>query len=115
MGGAVQVVDVARDFSRVPGGRFARMGPYSGEDFRRHILLPALNRARAEGGQVVVRLDGAMGYPVSFLEEAFGGLVRSDGFELEELRKILVIDARAPRFMVRRDLAWDYIEAASKT
>jgi hypothetical protein len=66
-----------------------------------------------QGGKVVVKLDGAVGYPVSFLEEAFGGLVRADGFQLEELKAMLVLEAKAQRFQVRRDLAWSYINAAA--
>jgi hypothetical protein len=111
--GVTQTIDVARDFSRVPGGRFARSGPHSGEEFRQRLLAPALQRARIQGGQVIVRFDGAAGYPVSFLEEAFGGLVRIDGFRLEELRNMLLLQAEAQRFQVRRDLAWSYIEAAA--
>jgi hypothetical protein len=107
-----QIIEVARDFSKVPGGRFARLGPYSGEEFRQKVLLPALRRARSGSGPVVVRLDGTAGYPASFLEEAFGGLVRLDGFTAEELRRILIIEAEAQRFQVRRDMAWSYIEAA---
>ena len=107
-----ETVDVARDFSRLPGGRFARLGPYSGEEFRRNVLVPALMRVRETGGHVVVRLDGVAGYPASFLEEAFGGLVRSEGFAAEELNRIMRIDADAQRFRVRRDMAWSYIEAA---
>ena len=40
--------------------------------------------------KVLVDLDGAMGYSSSFLEEAFGGLIRA-GFTKECLNKLLVI------------------------
>jgi hypothetical protein len=69
-----KVINVAKDFSRYPVGRFVADGPYSGEKFRNQFLLPALS---ASGSMVVVELDGARGYGSSFLEEAFGGLVRA--------------------------------------
>lgn len=69
---ADKIINIATDFSKTPGGRYVTDGPSSGEDFRERFLIPAL----AEGGVVVVELDGTRGYPSSFLEEAFGGLVR---------------------------------------
>lgn len=68
-------IDLARDFSRTPGGRYERDGVCSAEAFRREHLDPAV----ARGGAVTVDLDGALGFGSSFLEEAFGGLVRAHG------------------------------------
>ena len=36
-----------------------------------------------------IDLDGTFGYGTSFLEEAFGGLIRIDGFRLADLNRIL--------------------------
>lgn len=66
-------INVATDFTRFPSGRYARNGSTSGEGFRKKCLEEPLLR----GEQVVVDLDGTVGYGSSFLEEAFGGLVRS--------------------------------------
>lgn len=66
------VINVARQFSRYPAGRYITDGPYSGAAFRDDYLLPALRT----GSDVTVELDGVRGYGSSFLEEAFGGLVR---------------------------------------
>lgn len=65
-------IKVANEFSRYPAGRFVKDGPYSGELFRNKFLVPAFERE----DKVIVELDGARGYGSSFLEEAFGGLVR---------------------------------------
>ena len=63
-----------------PGPRYRRQGAGSGEGLREDHLIPALDRARAQGGRVEVDADGTpYGYPASFLEEAFGGLVRRRG------------------------------------
>ena len=67
-----RVINVAHDFSRYPAGRFENDGPYSGQAFRDQLLYPLLR----SGETVTVELDGVRGYGSSFLEEAFGGLVR---------------------------------------
>ena len=66
------VINIARDFSRYPAGRYLSDGPYSGEKFRDEFLIPAIE----SGKHVVIEFDGARGYGSSFLEEAFGGCVR---------------------------------------
>jgi hypothetical protein len=103
----LQTIEIARDFSRRPGGRYAKLGPNSGEAFRR-VLAPAVRDAIENAGRLVILLDGAAGYPVSFLEEAFGGLVRVEGFAPEDLRQVL--DVRSERFQPLVSLIWDFIE-----
>lgn len=83
----VTVINIASDFTRYPAGRFRRDGRFSGEQFRDDMLIPALERAT---GVVVVDLDGTIGYGSSFLEEAFGGLMRK-GYSSEQLRTKLQI------------------------
>jgi len=68
----VKNISVARDFSKFPGGRYYTDGPFSGEQFRKEILEPALDEAET----LFVDLNGTRGYGSSFLDEAFGGLVR---------------------------------------
>lgn len=77
-------ISIANDFSRFPAGRYKTDGPYSGEEFREKHLRPAFSRE----GKVTVDLDGARGYGSSFLEEAFGGLVRS-GISVSDVSKKL--------------------------
>src|SRR5262245_24725002 len=72
MNAGVANINIAKDYSRYPAGRFRTDGPYSGERFREDVLVPALQRTNI----VQVELDGTAGYGSSFLEEAFGGLVR---------------------------------------
>ena len=73
-------INIAREYSRFPAGRYRTDGPYSGERFRDEVLVPALRR----GGQVEVELDGTAGYGSSFLEEAFGGLIRKHVLSVTE-------------------------------
>ncbi|WP_066827628.1 STAS-like domain-containing protein [Sphingomonas mali] len=86
------VIDVAADFTRFPGGRYKSDGIFSGERFREECLVPALDR----GAKVVIKLDGTMGYGSSFLEEAFGGVVRSGRFTPQELQDRLVLETSDP-------------------
>lgn len=65
-------IDIAKDFSPVPSGRFPTDGPDSGARFREEFLRPAL----LTPGTITIRIDGTAGYHSSFLEEAFGGAVR---------------------------------------
>ena len=66
------VIDIGKSFSRFPAGRDKEDGPFSGERFCIEFLLPEINKNR----EIDVLLDGTAGYGSSFLEEAFGGLVR---------------------------------------
>jgi hypothetical protein len=75
-------INVRLEFSRYPAGRYAKDGPYTGEAFRNKLLIPALNAGK-DG--IVVEFDGTRGLGSSFLEEAFGGLVRKEGFDKEML------------------------------
>ena len=99
----MRTIKVAEEFSRYPAGRFTQDGPYSGEAFRRRFLEPALRSAE----QIVVDMDGARGYGSSFLEEAFGGLVRV-GLPKELVRQI---EIRATNQSLRAEI-YDYIEKA---
>lgn len=71
-----------KDFSEFPGPRREVVGPNSGEKFRETILLPKLLDHPLE--PITVILDGTAGYGSSFLEESFGGLIRS-GIALERV------------------------------
>lgn len=74
-----------RDYTRFPGPRYKRLGPYSGEWFRVDILQPAV---AAYGDQVTIDLDGVLGYGSSFLEESFAGLIR-EGLPVEMVSSLI--------------------------
>ena len=96
-------IDVARDFGRFPAGRFRKDGRYSGERFREEFLVPALRKQ----GTVTIVMDGAAGYGPSFIEEAFGGLVRKEGFDEQTLSsRLKIVTVRRNREkMIREDIA----------
>ena len=103
-------ITIATDFSDVPIGRARKDGDATGEAFREDWLRPYLEKA-SEDAPLIVDLNGAEGYPSSFLEEAFGGLVRKGYFTAQKLKKILVIEA-ANGHILYRDIIWEYITNA---
>lgn len=78
---AQRLITIATDFTDTPGPRYRDEGPFSGEQFREEMLVPALRA----GDSLFLDLDETEGYGSSFLEEAFGGLVRIDRFEPNDL------------------------------
>jgi hypothetical protein len=70
------IINIAKDFTDAPGGRFIKDGPFSGEDFRERILIPKYDEALNSNDRILIDLDGCFGFPSSFLDEAFGGLAR---------------------------------------
>jgi hypothetical protein len=102
-------INIARDFSRSPVGRFREDGPHSGQAFREDVLVPSLAK-----GDVVIILDGTDGYPSSFLEEAFGGLVRLKRWTPRELQKHISIRANA-EYAPYRDRILGYFASALRS
>jgi hypothetical protein len=97
-----KVITIAADFSRSPSGRYIADGPNSGERFREEFLFPALS-----SGKVEVVLDGVLTLGSSFLDEAFGGLVREKGLSSATLRQNLVVQSKIQTYVSR---IWSYIE-----
>jgi hypothetical protein len=103
------------DHAPAPGGRFVKDGPFSGEWFREELLRPALEAALRGRYAVTVELDGTAGYGSSFLEEAFGGLVRENGFRPSDLEHHLIVIAKTKLFQPYRGLVERYLREARRT
>ena len=73
----MKTIYFAQEFTDTPGGRYRKHGEFSGEQFREEILRPALE----QNDLVVLDLNGAFGFPPSFIDEAFGILVEQLGEE----------------------------------
>jgi hypothetical protein len=83
-------VNVAKQFSILPGFRYIRFGPNSGEEFRQKFLVDPLR----QGKTIIVELDGVRGYGSSFLEEAFGGVVRELNLEIDDASRRLRVETK---------------------
>jgi hypothetical protein len=101
-------INIAEDFSRYPAGRYRSDGEFAGQRFREGHLVPALR----DYSHVVVQMDGTLGYGSSFLEEAFGGLVRDSDIDTDQLRERLEIQTTDA---VLRETIWTYIRDARVT
>lgn len=98
---------VAKDFSKMPCVRSRSDGKKSGEEFRDDVLLPALKN----NDEVTVDLNGVLTLGSSFLEEAFGGLVRKGYYTAKELKSKLVIKFQLDSYVAE---SWDYVKSAQK-
>lgn len=100
-----KTIFIAKDYSDTPAGRYISDGTFSGERFREEFLYPALK----ENDHVEVNLDETLGYGSSFLEEAFGGLIRVKGMKIDDIRNKLSIVSSRPLYKNR---IWEYLEEA---
>lgn len=99
------IVNVASDFSRFPSGRTPQDSAFSGEAFREKFLVQQLRQDKS----ICIQLDGAIGYGSSFLEEAFGGLVRVSKFDVDFLKSKIKFESFDVSLV---DEIFSYIEAA---
>jgi STAS-like domain of unknown function (DUF4325) len=98
-------VNVAKQFSKLPGARYIRLGPNSGELFRNKFLIEPLQ----QGKTVIVEMDGVRGYGSSFLEEAFGGVVRDLNLDVEDALRRLKVETSIDSWRLDVD---EYIRTA---
>lgn len=98
---------VASHFSWAPVGRFKKHGPYSGEAFRDDYLVPALRKY----DKVTVDINDILSFGSSFVDEAFGGLVRKYEFTESDLKLRLNIVGNTASERMR---FWQYIAEAQE-
>lgn len=99
-------IEIAREFSTEPYGRYLADGDSNGTKFREEWVVPALTR----NNRITIVLDGVEGYGSSFLEEVFGGLVRDGGFTPSELKEKLIFVSQEDPSLI--DEIWEYIDTA---
>ncbi len=102
-----KIINIANDFTKFPSGRYKTDGKFSGEHFRDEHLLPKLK----ENDRVVVNINNVRGYGSSFLEEAFGGIVRGKLFTASQLKERLVIKCD-DNYRTYKTEIWQYINEA---
>jgi hypothetical protein len=102
-------LSVAEEFSKTPGPRTRAEGKHSAEEFLDTILERRFDEAVASESVLFVDLDGGYGYGTSFLEEAFGGLVRRK----KNVQLVLDhLDFKSEEEPYLRDDAFSYIREA---
>jgi len=81
-------------YSKYPGGRFIRLGPYSGEDFRDNVLR---NIFETTDKSIEIDATGVVtSFSPSFLDECFGQLAKEYGLELFN-KKIKLFSSDNPK------------------
>ena len=103
-------ISIAKGFSDVPAGRCNEDGDWTGQKFRETILVPALKKAD-KNNPVIVDINGTEGYGSSFLEEAFGGLIREENYSKEDLDDKLKIEANEEYALFKKAIKSYIIEA----
>lgn len=98
-------IDIGNQFARLPAGRTPNDGRYNGETFRERFLKGDI----AAGKKLVIALDNVLSFGSSFLEEAFGGLVRVYKYDPAFLRSKVTFKSEDP-FLI--DEIWHYIDDA---
>ncbi len=88
------IIRISDDFTKKPGGRLISEGNFSGELFREKYLKPAYIKSQRDSETLTIDLDGGYGYGTSFLEEAFGGLVRD--LKDPSIQKIKIVSDEEP-------------------
>ena len=92
-------INIAEDYSETPGSRYISDGPFSGEEFRDKLLEPRYLNCLHLGIKLIIDFDGGYGYPIAFLEEAFGGLVRKGYSGIDLLNNIVFISNEEPEII----------------
>ncbi len=103
------VLNIAKEYTRCPGARYESEGDYSGERFRKEFLAPKLKAAIKAGVKLEVVLDGSAGYSTSFIEESFGGLIRTDHYTLQEVQDNIIITSNEdPSYVEDINVYWSH-------
>lgn len=102
------IINIAQQYTRFPGGRYPEDGDGNGTDFRERFLLPIL----AQHQHATIILDGAAGYPSSFLDEAFAGLVRKHGYSAKQVLAAFTFVADQPNLKPFVEMIKRYVSQA---
>lgn len=81
-------INIATEFSDKLGGRWIKVGPFSGELFYNTILKKRYEDASKENENLHIYLDGTKGYGSSFLDQSFGELARQ--FGVDNVKKTII-------------------------
>jgi hypothetical protein len=95
----------SKKYSKYPGGRFERLGPYSGEDFRDRVLKKIFE----SNSSIEIDATGVVtSFSPSFLDECFGSLAKEYGLEVFN-KKIIFFSSDNP---ILTEKMMHYVERA---
>lgn len=105
------MIDLAKDYSKYPAGRFHDDGTYNGEDFRKGILAPKLDELvkTKSAEKLIIDIDGVRVFGSSFIEEAFGGLIRLGVYTSSELQNLIEVRCTKPTLFFYQEMIQNII------
>lgn len=106
------VLNIGKDFSPDPSGRYRSDGDGSGEAFREDFLKDRVLSLEPGKKLVVILDDGVEGYGSSFLTEGFAGMIKYGYIEGQDLLNKLVIQFTDPDFEFYKNKIIEYIGKA---
>lgn len=101
------IINIGRDFSQSLGGRFKKLGPFSGEEFYEKILLPKYEEALNYNVKLHIYMDDILyTYPSSFIDQSFGQLGRIK--EIQDVKSRVVFHTQKYNLVVETIMKlWD--------
>ncbi len=98
MSNTIKSIDLARDFSGKPFGRYPTDGDNSGERFRKEFVIPSLKSHE----KVHINLTTHEGYSISssFYMEAVALVIKEYPISYDELKSRLTLTSDADRYLI---------------
>jgi len=108
----MNILNIGKDFSRDPAGRFRSDGDGSGEAFREDYLRPRIESLSDNEKLIIIIDDDIEGYGSSFLVEGFASLVKFGYITEQELLKKIEIQYENEDFEFYKNKIIEYIGQA---
>lgn len=89
------------DFSKTPNGRTSEDGPYNGYRYRVQFVRPAFKEALENNKVAQFDFDDIVPPGSSFLDEAFAGLIKEDGYPLDTVKKHISFISKFPLYKMQ--------------
>lgn len=105
-------LNIGKEFSKDPAGRYYTDGEGSGEEFREKFLLPYLKNLKPNEVLEIILDDEVEGYGSSFLVEGFAGIVKFGYLQSNEVLGKINLKFSDPDFEFYKEKIIQYIKEA---
>lgn len=108
----MKTLNIGKEFSLDPAGRYRNDGEGNGEAFREDYFKKAILSLNAGQKLRIILDDGVEGYGSSFLTEGFAGMVKYGYISSDELLSKIEIDYTNADFEFYKNKIIEYISEA---
>lgn len=108
----MNILNIGKDFSPDPSGRYRSDGEGNGEEFREDYLKKEMQLLESGKKLQIIIDDGVEGYGSSFLVEGFAGMVKYGYIPSQELLDKIEIIYDDEDFEFYKDKIIEYIKQA---